>query len=390
MLVFATACLGLMFIPSDREELTEIAESTWKYFQTATYSNGITDDHINFSGVQPNRTSPTNVAMYLFAVTCAKNMGFISSLEAENRSRTTLKTLLKFERDKGFFLNWYVTESGATLLAITDKQAIPKFLSSVDNAWLAAALIQVKHEYPMLNTEADHFLRDMDFRFFFDQKTNTFRGGYNPSTGQYTEFHYGILLSETRLINYVSASMKQVDIVHLAQLTRQRRDGVVLSCYGSMFEGMVVSLFLPEIEECGKWKEVLKAYAAVNIALTIDGVWGTSYSDDARGFYKEFGINRSAVFPLPYEKEGVVTPYASFLALQTQPEESMSNIRRLKPHCFTSLGFAGAYRPRTKEVSNRALTLDQGCIMMSIANYQEINPSKKSFVGLAKGGFPND
>jgi hypothetical protein len=331
----------------------------------------------------PDRTSPTNIGLYLYAVSCAKRLDLIDQVEAVSRVKQTLTTLSQMERHHGFYLNWYKASTASTMREWEPGRSLVPFLSSVDNAWLAISLFHVEHEYPQLAALTSSILDTMDFRFFYDEAAECFYGGYDTARDKFTDYHYRILNSETRLISYVAIHAGQVPKSHLNKLIRTKQDGRLLSCYGSMFEALAVSLFVPEIEQSPFWRAELANYLDYQIENSIDGIWGISYSDDTKGVYKEFGLKKLSQYPTHFEIDGVVTPYASFLATQINPELALVNIARLSGMCYCDgYGFFGAYRPATKERSKSIFTLEQGCIMMTLADMQKENPSKKIFEGM--------
>jgi len=67
---------------------------------------------------------------------------------------------------------------------------------------------------------------------------------------------------------------------------------------------------------------------------------------------------------------GVVTPHASFLALDFAPDAAMENLARLKRNfdAYSWGGFYDSIDVKTPKVSKYYLALDQGMIMASIAN----------------------
>ena len=68
---------------------------------------------------------------------------------------------------------------------------------------------------------------------------------------------------------------------------------------------------------------------------------------------------------------GVVTPYASFLALRYAPHEALANLRALAqefPMIYGPLGFQDSVDVTAGTVSPCVLTIDQGMIMAAIAN----------------------
>jgi hypothetical protein len=69
--------------------------------------------------------------------------------------------------------------------------------------------------------------------------------------------------------------------------------------------------------------------------------------------------------------EDVVTPHASFLALDVAPQQAYQNIQQLRsryPGVVGPAGFFDAVNPSTGAVGHRYLVLDQSMIMAALAN----------------------
>jgi hypothetical protein len=69
--------------------------------------------------------------------------------------------------------------------------------------------------------------------------------------------------------------------------------------------------------------------------------------------------------------EDVITPHASFLALDVAPRQAYANIaalRRLYPDVYGADGFFDAVNPVTGAVGHRYLVLDQSMIMAALDN----------------------
>ncbi len=82
-----------------------------------------------------HRTSPTNIGLYLLAVACAREMGFIGVVTMSERLSATLDTLERLPRWHGHFYNWYDTESLVVLA--------PGYVSAVDSGNCSAYLLTV-------------------------------------------------------------------------------------------------------------------------------------------------------------------------------------------------------------------------------------------------------
>jgi len=83
--------------------------------------------------------------------------------------------------------------------------------------------------------------------------------------------------------------------------------------------------------------------------------------------------SRPSPFPWPgiCATEDVITPRASFLALDVAPRQACANIsalRRLYPAAYGADGFFDAVNPVTGAVGHRYLVLDQSMIMAALDN----------------------
>ena len=114
-----------------------IARRTWHFFE-AFVSH---EDHAlppdNFQEtpkpVVAHRTSPTNIGLYLLSTVCARDFGWLGTLETVERLEATLATMSQMELFRGHFYNWYDTRDLHPLE--------PKYVSSVDSGNLAGHLL---------------------------------------------------------------------------------------------------------------------------------------------------------------------------------------------------------------------------------------------------------
>ncbi|WP_404375486.1 GH36-type glycosyl hydrolase domain-containing protein [Vreelandella aquamarina] len=119
------------------QSLRLIARQTWRYFETFVSSDNHYLPPDNFQETpQPvvaQRTSPTNMGLYLLAIVAARDFGWIGSQEALRRLTTTLAVMQTLPRFRGHFYNWYAT---ADLRPLD-----PRYVSTVDSGNLAGHLI---------------------------------------------------------------------------------------------------------------------------------------------------------------------------------------------------------------------------------------------------------
>lgn len=416
----------------DRATLLRYARDSWRAFEAMDQPSGLPSDGLRFleDGTRKpsERTSPTDVGATLWSTVAAARLGIVDDAEARRRIDRTLAALAKLERAHGFFLNKYVPTTGEPLKVWPEGQHAPvrPFLSAVDNGWLAAALIVVRNARPEFRGRADALLTPMDFGFFcdaFDPKDpdkhpGQMRGGFYLDDRSWAPL-YAMLNTEPRIASYIAIARGQVPPEHYFRLYRtlpagkeqqdERPKGVtrtyrgvpvfeghytyrgmriVPSWGGSMFEAMMVPLFVPEstwAPESWGINHPLYVRAQIEHGLVEAryGFWGFSPCCKPEGGYETYGLGALGAMPGGYKTHegdrkpgqpyanGVVTPHASFLALRYAPREAMDNLKGLAakfPAIYGPYGFRDSVNVSTGAVSDHILALDQGMILAAIAN----------------------
>lgn len=440
------------------EVLSEYAADTWRSMAAmADPRTGLVSDNIGGdlrSTDTAEYTSPTNIGAYLWSAVAAREIGLISAGETRERIAQTLATLptLEIHEPSGMFYNWYDPATGKKLtLWPVDGGVVNPFLSSVDNAWLATALQVVKDQVPSLADEADVVLDQMDFGYYYNPAENQIRGGFwvKPVPGSipgnyrggetvyYTGHHYGAFNTEPRMASYLGIAAGQIPQKHYFGTFRTfpvagddgcawswteqlpvgetqsylgvdvfegayqyRGERIVPSWGGSMFEALMVPLFVPE-EEWGaeSWALNHPAYVRAQIEHGMKeadyGYWGFSPSNNPAGGYREYGVDQIGMNPDGYSSDqekttvdegygacrpaqpqptsygqGVVTPHASFIAYRYAPTAALENLRNLRKDfgAYGPGGFYDAVNVSTGEMSERYLSLDQGMVMAALGN----------------------
>jgi hypothetical protein len=441
--------------------LQEYAADTWRSMAAmADPSTGLVSDNIAGDLNPATRaayTSPTNIGAYLWSTIGAQKLGLISKKEEVARIEQTLATLAELEihEPSGMFYNWYNPQTGAKLTTWpVNGDPVYPFVSSVDNAWLATGLITVEELLPQLRDEAEAIRSQMDFGYYYNPTENQIRGGFwvDPPPGcsvsdnyrgdadvYYTCHHYGAFNTEPRMASYLGIASGQIPQEHYFGTFRTFRadncdwswseqaghgewvnylgvdvwEGsyeyrgmhMVPTWGGSMFEALMVPLFVPE-EEWGtqSWALNHPTYVQAQIEHGLEeagyGYWGFSPSSDPAGGYREYGVDQIGMEPNGYTSDeerttvdegyilengtvcrpaqplptdygqGVVTPHASFLALRYAPEESLANLENLRNDfdAYGPGGFYDAINVVTGEAAKRYLSLDQGMIMAALTN----------------------
>jgi len=389
---------------SNEELLRQIARDTWQYFEDVLDKRSFLPvNRVKLAWQQEigDYASPTDIGLYLLSAICAVELNFISRNEAEKRIRRSLKTVDGLEKWKGFLYNYYST---------TNLQTTNRFVSTVDNGWFAASLMVVKAFFPGdLGKEADSILRQMDFGELYDVGEGKFNIGYDDQTRKISESHYGLLNTEARIVSYVAIAKGDVEEEQWFRMFRvlpkqwtwqtQVPEGeneiyrdihvfegyyryhdreIVPSWGGSLFEFLMPTLVVKENEMAPEGlglnnriaAEIHRDYACVEKHYP---VWGVSPCMLDRGgyrdVYREFGIKE--IGTKGYRDRAVITPYASFLALEIIPEDVLTNIRRLLNlyPIYGEYGFYDSVDLRKPHVAEHYLALDQAMILVAITNY---------------------
>jgi hypothetical protein len=417
-------------------------------------------------------TSPTNIGAYLWSTTVAEDTGLISQKEARARIKLTLKTLatLEIHEPSGMFYNWYDPQTGEKLTTWPENgDPVYPFLSSVDNGWLATGLLVVARSDSTLAERANAIRQKMDFSWFYDENAGAKLTADQPVGGQisggfwvdppngcsqlvalkpgtdpvYQTCHrYGAFNTEPRMASYLGIAAGQIPTKHYWGPVRtfyndncdyswtetkpvggwQTYDGipvfegalpyrdvdVVPTWGGSMFEALMVPLFVPE-DQWGprSWGVNHPLYVRGQIEHGLDdaqyGYWGFSPSNNPAGGYREYGVDAlgmdagdsnaggytsdqdRTVWNQPYDGcrpgdvdppaaseygDGVVTPHASFLAYRYAPDAALANLAKLRANfdAYGPGGFYDAVDVTSGRVSRRYLSLDQGMIMAALGN----------------------
>jgi cyclic beta-1,2-glucan synthetase len=122
---------------TNKQAFRLIARRTWRFFEAFVTPEDHSLPPDNFqetpNPVVAHRTSPTNIGLYLLSTVCARDFGWLGTLETVERLEATLATLSQIELFRGHFYNWYDTGDLHPLE--------PKYISTVDSGNLAGHLL---------------------------------------------------------------------------------------------------------------------------------------------------------------------------------------------------------------------------------------------------------
>ncbi|WP_069815783.1 glucoamylase family protein [Streptomyces sp. TP-A0874] len=437
---------------ADQRLLMGWFRDTYRSIEAMTTGLGLPADTIELdpAGRRPPRpsenTSPTNIGCGLWSAVAAHGLGLLSAGQLHARLDRTVGAVEGLHREHGFWLNWYDPHTGEVLTEWPGTgEPVRPFLSSVDNAWLVAGLRIAAHTDPLLRPRVERLLADADWSYFYTPyraddpvgHPGQLRGGVWTDTEEPTAHHYGALNTEPRMASYLGIADGSLPGEHYWHLFRTLEPGngqeqtplgswatvdgfpvwrghyehrgrkLVPTWGGSMFEALMVPLFVPEPQwSPDSWGlshlHTVRSHIDHGLKEARYGYWGFSPCNVPEGGYQEYGVdaigmnldgyasNTDRTFteegapppPASAYTNGVVTPHASFLALPYAPSRVLDNLRGLARDFGAyrdGLGFRDSVNVRTGRVSDFMLALDQGMIIAALA--QQLRP------GLLQGPF---
>lgn len=407
---------------SDDALLCRWFQATYRSMEALTTPLGLPADTLDLSGRTPVRsgnTSPTNIGCLLWSTVAAGGLGVIGRTEAARRIARTVRAVEGLERAHGFWFNWYDPATGAVLTSWPGTGApVRPFLSTVDNAWLVTGLRIAADAVPVLRGRIERLLAACDWSFFYTpydaadpvKGPGQLLGGYWTDDNTVTGFHYGALNTEPRMASYLGladgtlppdhywhlfrtlppqygqeqvpqGSNRTVDgVEYFAGHYTYRGRSLVPSWGGSMFEALMVPLFVPEREWSPRaWgvthSRYVRSQIEFGLAETGTGFWGLSPSNVPEGGYLAYGVPSIGMTTDHYASTGAITPHASFLALPYAESEAVANLRSLAGEFGAydkTCGFRDSVNTATGRVSDFVLALDQGMVLAALA--QRLRP----------------
>ena len=261
--------------------------------------------------------------------------------------------------------------------------------------WLAGETLATAEK---LIADVRELSAGMNMGFLYDQKRKLFTIGYNVSTDRLDASSYDLLASEARLGSFVAIARGDVPLEHWFSLSRPYgaigRQRVLLSWTGTMFE-YLMPLLLQHSYGGSLLDKAARETVAVQIAYgrTRRVPWGISESafadqDLNKTYqYKAFGV------PMLGLKRGaseqlVIAPYATLLALNVAPAETVDNLKQLAK--LGMLGEFGYYeamdfsrqhqrKGRRGMIVEAYMAHHQGMGFLALTNFLHGNPFPRRF-----------
>ncbi|MBR6975525.1 MAG: hypothetical protein IKH84_01310, partial [Ottowia sp.] len=382
---------------ADRDWLSSCAAATWRYFSDFCTE----EDHFlppdNVQHQPPkgpaHRSSPTNMGLAAAAAVSACDIGILPAAEALAFLSRLVGGMERLPRCRGHFYNWYDTRSLQSLH--------PPFLSTVDsgNCWAGlrvAAVFAREQGDEALAARIEALLAPMDFTPLYDPVRELFHISYDTAKGCGAGGCYDMMASEAMLTSYLAVAKGEVPLRHWKRLGRGQlqKDGYrgLASWAGTMFEYLMPLLFLPIERGSLLYESSRFCLYAQRRGVPVGQPWGVSESayfalDSSKNYrYKAHGCPALALRRSP-EKELVVAPYASFLALAVSPRAAVQNLRRLERRGLLGRwGFKdaldltpGRCRSSTGEIVDCTMVHHAGMSLLAAANALCDNSIRRRF-----------
>ena len=320
-----------------RAELLSQTEKMWHFFEryVGKDTHFLPPDNVQFFPVYRTamRTSPTNIGMYLLAAAAVFNLGIIDRKEFGEIVENSVESVEKLEKWRGNLYNWYDLNS----LAV-----ISGFVSSVDSGNFLACLIAVKECLvineisPSLAVRCEKIISETDLGAFYCKKKKLFSIGYDSEKGELSHHRYDMLMSEARILSYTAIALGQAPKSHWRALSRtMSRCGSyagAIAWTGTMFEFYMPELLLTSKEGSMSYEALRYSFYCQKRRHRPFGISESGYyafDRDLNYQYKAHGVQKTALKG-GMDRECVISPYSSYLAMSLHPLESWNNLALLE------------------------------------------------------------
>jgi hypothetical protein len=356
-------------------------------------------------------TSPTEIGLYLTSIVAARDLGLISTPQANSYAATELAALQHLRTADGMFLRWYSTTTGGSIVGASGTPTNTQFLSSVDNAWMAQGLLVASRAFPGLPGFAT-LLSAMKWGVFYDPAKNAMYNSYTvgkgpspdtynlayggPRIGDYMaigsggvpgSLWYGLLRTPRSPLAQRQAPQGQVDN-YINPQNHQQNFNVFEGSYvhdqirfvptfaGSMFQALAPAMVFPEqtlspnaLGLNDRNTALVQNAVGDDLGLPVWG-WAPATTPERANGYAQYGAPALAT-KKGFIPNSAVTPYAAFLALPVAPKQAMADIMSLiqtYPNIYGPNGFADSVNTSTGQIASRYMAVSQAIILMGLDN----------------------
>jgi hypothetical protein len=242
-------------------------------------------------------------------------------------------------------------------------------------------------EIRQIAADAERLVREMDFRFLYDRRRKLLSIGSDAESGKVHAACYDLLASEARIAAFLAVANDHIPQQSWFQLGRsQVADSghlTLISWTGTMFEYLLPAVWM-------RWYPETLLQRSMEAAVAIQQAYGAEHrlpwgvSECAYGVQDENGVYGYRAFGVPAlavqqeEERMVVAPYATMLALDSESEAAIKNLRRMNRKgwlarygFYEAIDFSGharLWRDRATVVK-QWMAHHQGMSLLAIANF---------------------
>lgn len=366
--------VALLLSLDDAGLLDAVAHETFDYFwDEANPANGLIKDR----STPDSASSIAAVGFGLAAIPIGVDRGWITYDQGYERARRTLTTFAEggVQGEHGFFYHFVDMDTGERVWSSE--------VSSIDSALFIAGALTAGQYFKATEVEtlAQQLYAAMDWQWMMSN-TNMVSMGWKPDIGflSATWDHF----DESMLLYALAIGSPTHPVPASAWDLWKRpvntRDGYIYLPAEPLFvyqyplafldlkgmEDAYANYFNNTRMAC----ERNRAFSADNAGIFAtyqNGVWGISASDGPRG-YRAYGANGG-------NHDGTVAPYASVACLPFTPDATLDAMRAMLStygaKVWREYGFVSAINAAEDWYSVEHIGIDQGDILLMIANYQD-------------------
>lgn len=366
--------VALLLSLDDVGLLDAVAHETFDYFwYEANPENGLIKDR----STPDSASSIAAVGFGLAAIPIGVDRGWITYDQGYERALTTLTTFAEggVQGEHGFFYHFVDMDTGERVWSSE--------LSSIDSALFIAGALTAGQYFADTEVEvlARQLYEAMDWEWMMSN-TNFVSMGWKPDIGflSATWDHF-----DESMLLYALAIGSPTHPVPPETWDRwdrpvNRQQGYIYLPSEPLFVYQYPLAFLDLRGKEDAYANYFnntrmacernQAFSAANadiFATYQNGVWGISASDGPRG-YRAYGANGG-------NHDGTVAPYASIACLPFTPDAALEGMRAMLrefgPRVWREYGFVSAINAAEDWYSVEHIGIDQGDILLMIANYQD-------------------
>jgi hypothetical protein len=377
----------------DEAFLEDLSRRAFRYFQDhADPNTGLVLDRARTDGSAHDASHPSHditssaaTGFGLTALCIAAERGWISSAEARERVRRTLRFFAeRAPQEHGWFLHWMNKPDGA--------RRWQSEYSSIDTALLLGGVLTARQYFRSdaeIRQLATKIYERVDFKWMLAGHPTLLSHGWKPETG-FLKPRWDTY-SEHLILDLLAIGSPTHRVRPLSWRAWQRNQisyaGYTYLTGGPLFTHQYSHAWV----DFRNWRESWSPYTdyfknsvaatrahrefCLSLANEFPGysenVWGITASDSAKGYVAWSGPPRDPAI------DGTVVPCAAGGSLMFTPDISLAALRAMREkygeRVYGRYGFTDAFNPTTGWIGPDVIGIDVGIILLSAENLRSGN-----------------